>query len=71
MKTYNEFEDGDWNVGKKHRWKKMHPKEVRGIVLDESMLPSENRKENRELRKRLARRQRRLEKRNVNTNPEA
>jgi hypothetical protein len=54
------FEEG--RTMSEREWKRMQPKEARGIYDDE-LSPAEARKENRELRKRMARRFRRIEKR--------
>jgi hypothetical protein len=65
-KKYQEFDGDDWAEGGKIHLKKVKPKDVRGL-MDEGLSPKAARKENRELRKRLARRQRRIDKRNLNT----
>jgi hypothetical protein len=58
---YHEFSDGEWDAGRqKPKWKKMMPKEAREF-MDEDIPENEARRENRELRKRLARRMRRNE----------
>lgn len=65
MKPYDEFHDGEWDDLQKTfkpKWKKVHPKDVRGM-LDPNMQTNDARRENREMRKRMARRMRRVDKR--------
>ena len=63
----HELANGDWDeVGGRIKMKKVHPKELRG-VFEDGLSPKDARKENRDLRKRLARRQRRNEKQRWNT----
>jgi hypothetical protein len=62
--NYHQLHDGDWDEieTEKRQWKKMHPKEARGI-LDSNMQTNDARRENAAMRKRMARRLRRIEKR--------
>ena len=67
MSGNSTLRDGEWDdVGGKIKMKKAHPKDLRG-VFDEGLSPKDARRENRDLRKRLARRQRRLDKQRFNT----
>jgi hypothetical protein len=61
---YSDWDDDD-SVGGMIRLKKVKPKDIRGMYT-EGLSPKDARKENRDLRKQLARRQRRNEKQNFN-----
>jgi hypothetical protein len=60
-KNLHQFHEGEWEESGKRQLKKVHPKEIRGEYDDDLPL-NDARRENRELRKRLARRTRRNEK---------
>lgn len=64
MSKYDELFDGAWVERPRKKLKKVQPKDIRGD-LDPDLPIGEARRENRELRKRLARRQRRIEKRQL------
>ena len=51
-------------MGEKPQWKKMQPKEARGI-FDPDLKLNDARRENRDLRKRMARRLRRISKQDL------
>ena len=59
-KNLHQFHDGEWEEksDQRRQWKKLRPKEIRG-VYDGDLPLNDARRENRELRKRLARRIRR------------
>jgi hypothetical protein len=64
-KNYDEFDGDDWSERRERKFlKKVRPKDIRGD-LEAGLSPKDARRENRDLRKRLARRQRRLSKRDI------
>ena len=64
MGKYSELFDGEWHESEKRKLKKISLKEIRG-ELDPNLPIGEARRENRALRKQLARRKRRIEKRQL------